>query len=270
MVEYTSGTSSWRRAIRRALGVLRHRRRAGPSSGWSLGVPAIMVAAGVLFTTSANIASGTDLREDRRPKMAQVIAEQQARIAAEQATASGLRQEVDDLTGGLAGSDTPLAGARKRADDLRQAAGLTSLKGPGVTVRLNDAPTTANGTRPEGATNDDLVVHQQDVQSVVNALWAGGAEAMTIMGVRIISTSAVRCVGNTILLQGQVYSPPFVITAIGDPARLRAALDAEPGVRAFQDAVRDYGLGYQVVAEAEVIAPAYTGSTDLDDAEVVK
>jgi len=238
--------------------------------GWSIGVPAIMIAAGVLFTTSANIASGTDLREDRRPKMAQVIAEQQARIATEQATATRLRKEVDDLTGNLAGSDTPVAAARAQADARLRAAGLTDLKGPGVTVRLNDAPTTANGTRPEGATNDDLVVHQQDVQSVVNALWAGGAEAMTIMGVRIISTSAVRCVGNTILLQGRVYSPPFVISAIGDPNRLRAALDAEPGVQAFQDAVRDYGLGYQVVTESEVRTPAYTGSIDLDDAEVVR
>jgi uncharacterized protein YlxW (UPF0749 family) len=229
-----------------------------------------MIAAGVLFTTSANIASGTDLREDRRPQMAQVIAEQQARIAAEQSTATRLRKDVDDLTGNLAGSDTPAAAARAQAEARRQAAGLTDLKGPGVTVRLNDAPTTPNGTRPEGATNDDLVVHQQDVQSVVNALWSGGAEAMTIMGVRIISTSAVRCVGNTILLQGRVYSPPFVISAIGDPNRLRAALDAEPGVQAFQDAVRDYGLGYQVVTESEIRTPAYTGSIDLDDAEVVR
>lgn len=270
MVEYTSGSSSWRRAVGRALGILRPRRRAKRSPGWSLGVPAIMVAAGVLFTTSANTASGTNLREDRRPQMAQVIKEQQARIAQEQATASGLRKEVDDLTAGLAGSDTPVATARAQAEALRQAAGLTALKGPGVTVRLNDAPTAPNGNRPEGATNDDLVVHQQDVQSVVNALWAGGAEAMTIMDVRIISTSAVRCVGNTILLQGQVYSPPFVIRAIGNPDRLRAALDAEPGVQAFQDAVRDYGLGYQVVTEAEIVAPAYTGSTDLENAEAAR
>ncbi|NUT32105.1 MAG: DUF881 domain-containing protein [Hamadaea sp.] len=269
-MEYTSGSSSWRRAVGRALGVLRPRRRGKRSLGWSLGVPAIMVAAGVLFTTSANTASGTDLREDRRPQMAQVIKEQQARIAEEQATAERLRQEVDDLTAGLAGSDTPVATARAQAEALRQAAGLTALKGPGVTVRLNDAPTVPNGNRPDGATNDDLVVHQQDVQAVVNALWAGGAEAMTIMDVRIISTSAVRCVGNTILLQGQVYSPPFVIRAIGDPARLRAALDAEPGVRAFQDAVRDYGLGYQVVTESEIIAPAYTGSTDLENAEAAR
>ena len=63
------------------------------------------------------------------------------------------------------------------------------------------------------------------MQAVVNALWAGGAEAMTIMGVRVISTSAVRCVGNTLLLHGRVYSPPFVITAIGDPSAMQQALE---------------------------------------------
>ncbi|WP_322787728.1 DUF881 domain-containing protein [Hamadaea tsunoensis] len=233
-------------------------------------MPAIMIAAGVLFTTSANTASGTALREDRRPQMAQVIQQQQARIAAEEQTARSLRNDVDQETAGLAGTDTPLAQARARGDASLQAAGLTALQGPGLTVRLNDAPTPQKGSRSDQVSNDDLVVHQQDVQSVVNALWAGGAEAMTIMGIRLISTSAVRCVGNTLLLQGQVYSPPFVIKAIGDPGRMRAALSADPGVQAFEQAVRDFGLGYQVSDESKIVAPAYTGSIDLSHAEVAK
>ena len=81
---------------------------------------------------------------------------------------------------------------------------------------------------------------------MVNALWAGGAEAMAIMEVRVISTSAVRCVGNTLLLDGQVYSPPFTVAAIGDPARLQKALDTAEGVRLFRDAADDFGLGYEV------------------------
>ena len=270
MVEYTSGSSSWRRALGRAVGVLRPARRGVRSLGWSMGVPAIMIAAGILFTTSANVASGTNLREDRRPQMAQVITEQQARIATEEQNAQALRREVDSATAALAGTDTPIAEARERANALRQAVGLIALKGPGVSVSLNDAPVNAKGNRGPDVTNDDLVVHQQDVQSVVNALWAGGAEAMTIMGQRIIATSAVRCVGNTLLLQGQVYSPPFVVEAIGDPKRLRAALDAEPGVQYFQRDARDYGLGYSVTDRSEIVAPAYTGSTDLTSAEVAK
>src|SRR3712207_2320199 len=60
------------------------------------------------------------------------------------------------------------------------------------------------------------------VQSVLNGLWAGGAEAVAVQDQRLVTTSAARCIGNTLLLAGRTYSPPYVITAIGDPARLQA------------------------------------------------
>ena len=69
-------------------------------------------------------------------------------------------------------------------------------------MTLDDAPRRAS--LPGTAKPDDLVVHQQDVQAVVNALWHGGAEAMHAQDQRVISTSAVRCVGNTLILQGRV------------------------------------------------------------------
>ncbi len=88
------------------------------------------------------------------------------------------------------------------------------------------------------------------MQAVVNALWAGGAEAMTLMGERVVSTSAVRCVGNTLILHGRVYSPPFVVTAVGDSEGMREALDLEPGVQLFLDYADRYGLGYAVTSSA--------------------
>ena len=109
----------------------------------------------------------------------------------------------------------------------------------------------------------DLVVHQQDVQGVVNALWDGGAEAMTLMEQRVVSTSAVRCVGNTVVRHGRVYSPPFVITAIGDPQELRQSLDRDPGVSFFRTYVEQFGLGYAVRTDREVTLPAYTGPLEL-------
>ena len=128
----------------------------------------------------------------------------------------------------------------------------------------------AAGTEQASARNEQVaqaraegVVHQQDVQAVVNALWAGGAEAMTLMGQRVISTSAVRCVGNTVVLHGQVYGPPFVVTAIGDQDRMRTALDLEPGVELFQRYVERFGLGYAVTAQDEVRLPAYEGPLQL-------
>jgi len=268
-VEYTTGAPSWRLVLRRALGALRPRRRGQRQRGWSVAVPLIGLAAGLLFTTSATTADGTALRDDRRPQLAQLIADKQARLDVRAEREAELRAAVGRETAEQASVDGPVREASAHADAMREPAGFTPLHGPGVTVVLNDSSRrTTDPASPEAPENDDLVVHQGDVQAVVNALWAGGAEAMSIMDIRVISTSAVRCVGNTLLLHGQVFSPPFKITAIGEPTAMRRALESAEGVQQFRDAVADFGLGYQETVERNVEVRAYDGSSDLRSAEV--
>lgn len=227
-------------------------------------VPVTALAAGLLFATSASTAQGTDLRADRRLQLTELIAREADDVAVLEREAERLRQEVREQADEAAARDTRVAAERAPAA-LEWAAGLVPVTGPGVTVELDDAPRQPG--RPElSAEPDDLVVHQQDVQAVVNALWAGGAEAMSLMGQRIVSTSAVRCVGNTVILHGQVYSPPFVVTAIGDPAALRASLDDDPGVAYYRTFVDRFGLGYAVRSEREVELPAYTGPLEMPHA----
>lgn len=72
-------------------------------------------------------------------------------------------------------------------------------------------------------------------------------------------TSAVRCIGNTLLLQPRTYSPPLVITAIGNPAIMRAALDRQPGVQLLQQYVQRYQLGFAVRILDDVTLPGYDG-----------
>ena len=90
---------------------------------------------------------------------------------------------------------------------------------------------------------------------------------MTIMGQRIIATGAVKCVGNTLLLYGRVYSPPFRIVAIGDPSRLRRALDRSNGVQEYRLAAAYFGLKYDVQEDREVTLPGYDGPLRLGYAE---
>ena len=107
---------------------------------------------------------------------------------------------------------------------------------------MDDAP---DSVRAEGVDADLLVVHQQDIQAVVNALWAGGAEAMTIQGQRVIATTGIKCVGNTVVLHGVPYAPPYAISAIGEPAGLRAALAASPALQIYRQYVDAYALVYR-------------------------
>jgi uncharacterized protein YlxW (UPF0749 family) len=141
-------------------------------------------------------------------------------------------------------------------------AGIAAVRGPALTVELDDAPPEArHGPYPRGVPSpgpNDLVVHQQDVQAVVNALWSGGAEAMSIMNRRVTARTAVRCVGNTLLLGGEVFSPPFRITAIGDVAALRAHLRDDPQVSIYRQYVDAYRLGYRITENPDARLPAAT------------
>ena len=231
-----------------------------PRSPWTVLVPLTALAAGLMFATSAATAQGTDLRADRRLQLTELISRERADVEQREADAAELRAEVERMAARVAADDSRVAQAAA-GTELERAAGLVPVGGPAVSVSLDDAPRKAG--RPELYDPDDLVVHQQDVQAVVNALWSGGAEAMTLMGQRIVSTSAVRCVGNTVILHGRVYGPPFVITAIGNPPALRDALEDDPGVQLFQTYVERFGLGYTVRTRASVTLPAYDGPLEL-------
>jgi uncharacterized protein YlxW (UPF0749 family) len=90
---------------------------------------------------------------------------------------------------------------------------------------------------------------------------------MTIQGQRVISTTGIKCVGNTVVLHGVPYSPPYRIAAIGDPAQLERSLDASDYIDAYQTFVQTYSLGYDVTPSARLDLPAYKGSTTLTYAE---
>jgi uncharacterized protein YlxW (UPF0749 family) len=229
------------------------------------GVFAVIVVAGLLFAVSASTARGTQLRSDRADAVAVARAEQ-SRYAARLAELAALRREVDERTRAEAGGNATVRVLRDQAERLAPAAGLAPVTGQAVTVTLDDAP--QRPIPPAGSRPDDLVVHQQDVQAVVNALWLGGAQAMRIMDQRVIATSAVRCVGNTLLLQGRVYSPPYVITAVGDPDRLRRALDASAALQIYREFAKAYNLGWSVVDGGTTTLPAYSGSLGLQYARV--
>jgi uncharacterized protein YlxW (UPF0749 family) len=92
---------------------------------------------------------------------------------------------------------------------------------------------------------------------------------MTIQGQRVISTTGIKCIGNTVVLHGIPYSPPYVITAVGDPASMLTEINESPYIDIYLDYVESYGLGWDVLPHSEVEVPAYEGSLDLEYARPV-
>lgn len=125
---------------------------------------------------------------------------------------------------------------------------LPALQGPGITVTLNDSPLWKSAVNGSGtsANINDYVIHQQDIEAVVNALWRGGAEAMTIQDQRVLFNSAVICIGNVLMLQGHQYSPPYKISAIGSTENMIEALNNSPAIQTYKDYVSAFGLGWKV------------------------
>jgi uncharacterized protein YlxW (UPF0749 family) len=231
---------------------------------WSAVVPLVAVGAGLLFALSAATARGTDLRSSAGD-LPGLIREQTRENTVVAARLAKLRAEVDRLSAEQAPGDLRVTQLTTAADRLTLAAGTQAVSGPTVQVTLTDAKNVP-AALPDGISVDDYVVHQQDVQAVVNALWEGGAEAMMLMDQRVISTSAVRCVGNTLILQGRVYSPPYVITAIGTQDNLKSALERSPTVDIYRQWVAAVGVGYDVTTKSEQTFPAYAGSINLERA----
>ena len=249
---------TWRRRVRAAL-ARRVRTRENRSLGWRLLAPAVFLLAGALFVTSALTSDGTDLRAGRYGDLGTVVSQQKREADQLRAEANDLADEVSTLSAQIGG--TEVDEVRAAADALRQPAGLLSVKGPGLTISLDDAPEEIVDSADIEV--GKLVVHQQDIQAVVNAMWAGGAEAMTIQGQRVISTTGIKCVGNTVLLHNVPYSPPYVITAVGNPSVMLTSVYTNPYIEIYLQYVERYQLGWEVDVHTEVSLPAYEGALDL-------
>ncbi|GGU80793.1 membrane protein [Streptomyces albospinus] len=230
----------------------------------------VFALAGLMFWLSFDTARGTNLRsDDSMLRLSDLIQERSHKNGSQDDRNATLRAQVD----GLARRDTSSSTTEQaKLKALEKSAGLDPLSGQGVTVTLMDAPPNATAKIPgipEPQPND-LVIHQQDLQAVVNALWHGGAKGIKVMDQRLISTSAVRCVGNTLILQGRVYSPPYKITAVGDRDALNRALTASPAIQNYLQYVNAYGLGWKVDQHEAVTLPGYSGTVDLHYAQPVK
>lgn len=218
----------------------------------------VCVVIGVMIAASASYARGVDLRTENR-SLADLV-------TAQSATNSDLANRVSELRGQvdtLAAQRDDRPDGRAELETANLAAGTQAVSGPAVTVTLDDAP---DSVQPAGVDDDLLVVHQQDIQSVVNVLWESGAEAMTIQGQRVVSTTGIKCVGNTVVLHGIPYAPPYEIQAIGDQDLLEQGLARSEFVGVYKQYVDAYNLGWSQRRVPQATFEGFKGAVELQHA----
>lgn len=226
----------------------------------TVGVLGVSVVTGVLFGISASSAShqesvlGLDLP--------MLVADKQEAVAAAEQVNSELKAEVEFLAGDV----EELPGDSGDLPFAAQYFAAQYVVGPGVIVELTDAP----ADLIVEANPNDLVVHQEDVNAVMNALWRGGAEAMAVQGLRVTPNTPVRCIGNVILVGSSVFSPPYRIEAIGDPGALQESVKTDPQVEIYQQYVRTFGIGWRMEARTELILPPLSEGLSFKHAHAIE
>jgi uncharacterized protein YlxW (UPF0749 family) len=203
---------------------------------------AMVLAAGLLgflAVLAATRPAGSP-RELRRFDLADLIQLEDANVRGLRAELAGLEARIGELDIGR--GNAQLGELRADIAALAEVGGSAALEGPGLAVTLDDS---SQARSPSGDPND-LVVHEADIQTVVNALWAAGGEAVAINGERLTAGSAVRCAGNTLLLHGTLHTPPYEIAAIGEPAELAASLATQPGMERLAEAFDAFGRELEV------------------------
>jgi uncharacterized protein YlxW (UPF0749 family) len=223
---------------------------------WQVVLTVVALVVGFVFSvqsrTEQSIETGLQSSSGRLGEIAY-------RYRAEDERQATMRQEVTDLRGQIAAEEQRAASEQRvtasltqELDDLRAAAGLTDLRGPGVIVTVTDS---RRPLRP-GEDPNLVLIHYSDVRAVVNMLWAAGAEAIAVNDERIISTTGLSCVGTTILCNTRRMAPPYRVVAIGNPDALLAAAEARGGILAE---LRAFEFPVTVTAGTDLDVPAYSG-----------
>ena len=146
---------------------------------------------------------------------------------------------------------------------LKEFAGEVPLEGKGIQLILDDSKVTAQ----VGENPNLYIIHDDDLLRVINELRAAGAEAISINGERLVSTSEIRCAGPTLSVNNNRSAPPYVILAIGNPSNLASALKLRGGVL---DTFKFWGIQAELTMPDVVKIPAFKGRRTFEYAQTAE
>jgi uncharacterized protein YlxW (UPF0749 family) len=146
--------------------------------------------------------------------------------------------------------------------NLDVVSGGVAVRGPGVTIEVSEPAqpqaTVGNGRAGTGSQPQAAVLHDRDIRAVVNQLWASGAEAIAVNGIRLTATTAIRFAGESILVDFQTISTPYTISAIGNRDTLLLDFADSPIARQLKTAQAVLGIGFKFSGKSVLTLPSVT------------
>jgi uncharacterized protein YlxW (UPF0749 family) len=221
---------------------------------WHLGIGVVSVILGLLFVfqlrTEWRIRAVLPTRQVN--ELAQIFHNQKLQLEKYQNENMYLRKQLKDYD-----RDSEIM-------RLRMASGLVPLKGKGVFITLSDSEKKLKNYEDPVF----YIVHYDQLELLVNELWAAGAEAVSINNYRIGNTTGFSCAGTTILVDTKRLAPPYEISAIGDPKNLKNALMMPGGF--VEQQILSFNLKFVIETADEIEIPAFKGSISFDYAQPVE
>lgn len=224
---------------------------------------AVAVVLGLTFTVAVVQLTRT---EDGERGTGEFLVEQ---IESRQQANEQLASDIEERTAALASAQrSALTEEQSRElDELARTAGAEELTGPGTIITLRDQDRAEAEDDPRRTTAAENRVQDIDLQTVVNGLYATGAQGVAINGHRLTSASAIRSAGSAILVNFDPLEPPYEVVAIGDE-ELGDRFLAAPAADYLTTIRTEYGIGSQIAREertlpaAEVAAPRFAVPAD--------
>lgn len=236
------------------------RRGHGPDPLWKrrtgrAGTAVVLVVFGFLLATAYHqVVASQPETSKAHARLVRDVKARQSETDALQGRDDAVRQELarsrDQVLAGDGGATTA-----QRLRELEAASGLVKVSGPGVTVTLRDAPSSPDPVGGQPSDSDLGRVLDLDLQTVVNALWQSGAEAVAVDGQRLAATSTIRTAGEAILVDFRPVESPYAVTAIG-PGSLRARFDGTETAADYRDIADRYHMGFSVRSSRSLTLPA--------------
>jgi uncharacterized protein YlxW (UPF0749 family) len=174
-----------------------------------------------------------------------------------------LRNKIETYEQAASERDSITKVIKSDLEKTKLLAGLTDVEGPGIIVTLDDSKTpTQVGEDPS-----IFLIHDDDILKVVNELFAGGAEAISINEQRVITTTEIRCVGPAISINTVKQTPPYIIKAIGAPDSLEVSLRMRGGV---VETLEVWGININIKQSDNIVVPGFKGPIKFNYAKPVE
>ncbi|MEW6279473.1 MAG: DUF881 domain-containing protein [Candidatus Eremiobacterota bacterium] len=227
-----------------------------PRVNWQLPVATACILLGILVAVQFRVQRNQAANPSDRTKLLEILEkteDERGKLSQELQQARG---RINELEKSISEGRNVQRTVDEEIQRARLEAGLLALKGPGVEVRMLDS------TRKPAPDEDPYfyIVHDVDIQALVNELWASGAEAVCINDQRVVARTSIRCVGPTILVNAVRLAPPYLVRAIGPPKDMETALRMPGGFLSSMDMLRNMGGDVRITTLNEVVIPAFNGS----------